>query len=89
MGANMCCRKAQPKPGRLSRSPGSVKSNCSILSALVDQQGGAQSETGLGDIPFKLTRSITQERKRRDRWENTQGNMFCMADPFDGLSDVG
>jgi uncharacterized protein YfaS (alpha-2-macroglobulin family) len=32
----------------------------------------------VGDIPFKLVRSITQGRKNRDHWENTQENMFCM-----------
>jgi uncharacterized protein YfaS (alpha-2-macroglobulin family) len=56
----------------------SVKSNCAILTSLVKQQGAAPTGTGIGDVPFKLTRSITQERKRRDRWENTQDNMFCM-----------
>ncbi len=61
---------------RILYSP--VKSNCTILTSLVAHQGGAPSGTGLGDVPFKLTRSITQERKRRDRWENTQDNMFCM-----------
>ena len=54
------------------------RSQCAILSALVTQQGRAPSGSGVGDIPFKLTRSITQERQRRDRWENTQENMFCM-----------
>jgi hypothetical protein len=32
----------------------------------------------VGDIPFKLVRYITQSRKNRDHWENTQENMFCM-----------
>jgi uncharacterized protein YfaS (alpha-2-macroglobulin family) len=55
------------------------RSSCAILSALVRDQGqGPQRAGGLGDIPFKLTRSITQERQRRDRWENTQENVFCM-----------
>ena len=61
---------------RILYSP--VKSNCAILTSLVKQQGSAPTGTGLGDVPFKLTRSITQERKRRDRWENTQDNIFCM-----------
>ncbi len=51
---------------RILYSP--VKSNCAVLSSLVREE----------DVAFKLTRSITQERKRRDRWENTQDNMFCM-----------
>jgi uncharacterized protein YfaS (alpha-2-macroglobulin family) len=54
------------------------RANCAILSALVRSQDGAPSGTGIGDIPFKLTRSITQERQRLDRWENTQENVFCM-----------
>jgi uncharacterized protein YfaS (alpha-2-macroglobulin family) len=54
------------------------RANCAILSALVRQQGEPPSGTGFADIPFKLTRSITQERQRRDRWENTQENVFCM-----------
>ncbi len=32
----------------------------------------------VGDIPFKLVRFITQTRKNRDHWENTQENVFCM-----------
>jgi len=32
----------------------------------------------VGDIPFKLVRTIIQTRKNRDHWENTQENMFCM-----------
>jgi uncharacterized protein YfaS (alpha-2-macroglobulin family) len=54
------------------------RANCAILSALVRQQGEPPSGAGFADIPFKLTRSITQERQRRDRWENTQENVFCM-----------
>jgi uncharacterized protein YfaS (alpha-2-macroglobulin family) len=54
------------------------RANCAILSALVRGRGEAPTGTGIGDIPFKLTRSITQARQRRDRWENTQENVFCM-----------
>jgi uncharacterized protein YfaS (alpha-2-macroglobulin family) len=54
------------------------KANCAVLSALVRQQAAAPSGSGLGDVPFRLTRSITHERQRRDRWENTQENVFCM-----------
>ena len=32
----------------------------------------------VGDIPFKLTRMITQARGNRDHWPNTQENVFCM-----------
>ena len=37
-----------------------------------------QGKQLVGDIPFKLVRYITQSRKNRDHWENTQENMFCM-----------
>ncbi len=55
-----------------------LRTNGAILSALV-----AFGETDLGsrmvaDIPFKLVRYLTQSRKNRDHWENTQENMFCM-----------
>lgn len=56
----------------------SARSQCAILSALMRSQGKDSSTTGLGDLPFRLTRSITQERGRRDRWETTQENLFCM-----------
>jgi uncharacterized protein YfaS (alpha-2-macroglobulin family) len=59
---------------RLLGSP--LRSNCAILSALL----AYQNTTGgpLNDIPFKLTRMITQSRQNRSHWENTQENMFCM-----------
>jgi uncharacterized protein YfaS (alpha-2-macroglobulin family) len=56
-----------------------MRTNCAILSAMLEYR--ESSPIGLkvvSDIPFKLTRAITQERKRKDRWENTQENMFCM-----------
>ncbi len=59
---------------RLLASP--LRSNCAILSALLARQkAGHHSQD---DIPFKLTRMITQSRKTRSHWENTQENMFCM-----------
>ncbi|WP_431687435.1 alpha-2-macroglobulin family protein [Hahella sp. NBU794] len=55
-----------------------LRSNCAVLSSLL----GAQTEAGMGstigDIPFKLVRSITQSRGSRDHWENTQENVFCL-----------
>nr|XP_061811046.1 alpha-2-macroglobulin homolog [Nerophis lumbriciformis] len=54
-----------------------ARTNCAVLSALVEQQGEAANGTGVGDLPFRLVRSISQERERRDRWENTQENVFC------------
>ena len=56
-----------------------ARSNCAILSALLT---AANSTSGmadlLNDIPFKLMRSITQSRGKRDSWSNTQENIFCM-----------
>lgn len=55
-----------------------LRSDCGILSAFTkygeDQAGAAL----VGDVPFKLVRSITQTRGNRDHWENTQENIFCM-----------
>ena len=34
-------------------------------------------------MPFKLVRFITQSRKKRNHWENTQANMFCMKGLID------
>jgi uncharacterized protein YfaS (alpha-2-macroglobulin family) len=56
----------------------SLRSNCAVLTAMLeleDPKLGGQPAT---DIPFKLVSTITQSRKKRDRWENTQENMFCM-----------
>ncbi len=53
------------------------RTHCAVLSALVQQQGEAPGGTGIGDMPFRLTRWISQQRQRRDRWENTQENVFC------------
>ncbi len=59
---------------RLLASP--LRSNCAILSAFLAYQKG--DEETHSDIPFKLTRMITQSHKNRSHWENTQENMFCM-----------
>jgi hypothetical protein len=55
-----------------------IRDNAAVLSAL-----SAYGETPAGgkivrDIPYKLVRTITQDRGNRDRWENTQENMFAM-----------
>ncbi len=47
-----------------------LRSQCAILSSLV----AAKEKT----IPFKLVRTLTQARGRKDHWENTQENVFCM-----------
>ena len=55
-----------------------LRSNCSILSSLLLAQTELTSGNSVGDIPFKLTRAITQSRGNRDHWENTQENVFCL-----------
>ena len=55
-----------------------LRTNGAILSALVRYAMTVDGRQLVGDIPFKLVRYITQTRKNRDHWENTQENMFCM-----------
>jgi len=55
-----------------------LRANAAILAAFTEL-GEKEAGTELvGDVPFKLVRSITQTRGKRDHWENTQENMFCM-----------
>jgi hypothetical protein len=56
-----------------------MRSECAILSALLrygETPNGAQL---VGDVPFKLVRSITQSRGSRDHWQNTQENLYCTS----------
>lgn len=55
-----------------------LRDNCSILDAFTAYGETTEGAELVGDVPFKLTRSITQSRGQRDYWENTQENMFCM-----------
>ncbi len=55
-----------------------LRSNCTVLSSLLNAQTESNQGATIGDIPFKLVRSITQSRGRRDHWENTQENVFCL-----------
>jgi len=52
----------------------SLRTQCAVLSSLT----AMAQQSNVGDIPFKLVRNITQKRKTRGHWENTQENMFCM-----------
>ncbi len=61
---------------RILASP--LRENCAILDAFLEYGETKEGEELVGDIPFKLVRTITQTRKDRDHWENTQENMFCM-----------
>jgi uncharacterized protein YfaS (alpha-2-macroglobulin family) len=55
-----------------------LRTNGAVLSALTAYGSTDTGRQLVGDIPFKLVRYITQSRKNRDHWENTQANMFCM-----------
>jgi uncharacterized protein YfaS (alpha-2-macroglobulin family) len=55
-----------------------LRTNGAVLSALVAFAKTSDGRQLVGDIPMKLVRYITQTRKNRDHWENTQENMFCM-----------
>ncbi len=55
-----------------------LRTNGAVLSALAAYGRTDQGKQLVGDIPFKLVRYITQSRRNRDHWENTQENMFCL-----------
>ncbi len=55
-----------------------LRDNAVILSAFTAFGERANGKELVGDIPYKLVRAITQARKNRDHWENTQENIFCM-----------
>lgn len=61
---------------RILASP--LRENCAVLDAFTAFGETKEGEGLVGDVPFKLVRTITQDRKNRDHWENTQENMFCM-----------
>jgi uncharacterized protein YfaS (alpha-2-macroglobulin family) len=61
---------------RIHASP--MRENCAILSLFTKLGDSAEMKDITGDIPAKLVRTITQTRKGRDYWENTQENLFCM-----------
>ncbi len=55
-----------------------LRTNCAILTTFTQASAYSNLNKTIGDTPFKLVRFITQSRGQRDRWENTQENMFCM-----------
>lgn len=54
----------------------SLRSQCAVLEALLPS--GPDAAGAEGDLAPDLVRTITQARGRRDHWENTQENLFCM-----------
>ncbi len=55
-----------------------ARANAAILSVMTEFGETAAGKELIGDVPFKLVRYITQARGKRDRWENTQENIFCL-----------
>ncbi|RKZ91027.1 MAG: large extracellular alpha-helical protein [Candidatus Parabeggiatoa sp. nov. 1] len=87
--ANMILAHADQTSGKLSFTEtldtgykrmlsSSLRTHCAILSSLSEYDEKMGSQSKVGDIPFKLVRSITQTRKNRGHWENTQENLYCM-----------
>ena len=60
-----------------------IRDNAVVLSALAAYGETPPGDKIVGDIPYKLVRTITQDRGKRDRWENTQENMFAMNSLID------
>ena len=60
---------------RILASP--MREQCAILDAFVAYGERETGKSLVGDVPFKLVRTITQDRKNRDYWQNTQENLFC------------
>ena len=57
-----------------------MRTHCAILDAFMREAATGSKETIGRVTPLiqPLVRSITLERKRKDRWENTQENTFCV-----------
>ncbi|MDD2449594.1 MAG: alpha-2-macroglobulin family protein, partial [Sulfurimonas sp.] len=55
-----------------------MRTNCAVLSALLQAKKVGTYDKKIGDIPQKLMRTITQHRGGRGHWENTQENLFCI-----------
>lgn len=66
-----------------------IRTNAAVLSSLLSMEEGRIKFTGHDttrdgsarvstDTAFKMVRYLTQSRKNRDHWENTQENAFCM-----------
>jgi uncharacterized protein YfaS (alpha-2-macroglobulin family) len=56
-----------------------MRTQCAALDSFLSVEEG-QSDTArrVKEILPKLVRSITIDRKRKERWENTQENLFCI-----------
>ena len=56
-----------------------MRTQCAVLDSFLTlaSQGDAKTKERLSLLLPKLVQSITFDRKRKDRWENTQENVFC------------
>lgn len=54
------------------------RTNCAVLSSLMQLAKTPQGPEVLQDIPTKLARTVKTMRGHRDHFENTQENMFCL-----------
>jgi alpha-2-macroglobulin len=64
-----------------------LRSECAILSAFLRYAETSAGAPLVGDIPFKLVRTITQSQGDRDHWPNTQENLYC-AQALAEYSDI-
>jgi uncharacterized protein YfaS (alpha-2-macroglobulin family) len=57
-----------------------MRTHCAILDAFMREAttGSKEAKQRVTPLIQPLVRSITLERKRKDRWENTQENTFCV-----------
>jgi len=55
-----------------------MRTNCAILSTIVAAEQDTDLHKQVKGIAPKLVRTITQTRGKKDHWENTQENSFCM-----------
>ncbi|MBN2667200.1 MAG: hypothetical protein JXR67_11870, partial [Bacteroidales bacterium] len=62
--------------GRILSTP--LRSCSAILSAICELAAKKGYNELVGDMSFKIVRTITQTRGGRDHWENTQENIFCL-----------
>ena len=54
-----------------------LRSECAILSAFLKYGQTPYGQTLIGDVPFKLVRTIAQSQGSRTHWPNTQENLYC------------
>jgi uncharacterized protein YfaS (alpha-2-macroglobulin family) len=56
----------------------SRRSECAVLSAFVKASKEPLLASRIGDIPFKLMRSVVDARGSSAQWGSTQENLFCL-----------